>query len=196
MPENQVPPAKSPEPINGGNFHIGDEFDSAKRTLPPAVHVVIALVVVAIAIGIMAYVERAKPAAQGGIDQAIFSQPAGMDNGMVLIELTLTNVGEKPLWVKNISVDLKTDKGTLHDDGAPAADFDRYLAAYPDLRQYSTKPLTVETRIQPGGLQQGAVMVSFPVTKEQFDARKELTVVIEPYDQRPVVLRERSAIAK
>ena len=208
MPENppkipsHIPPPPKPAPkaaqpdFDAGHVPMTEEFDSAKRTLPPAVHVVIALVVVAIAVGIMAYLERAKPAAQGGIDQAIFSRPEGMDNGMVLIELTLTNVGDKAIWVKNISVDLKTDKGTLHDEAAPAADFDRYLAAYPDLKQYSTKPLTVETRIQPGALQQGSVLVSFPVTKEQFDARKELTVVIEPYDQRPVVLRERSAIAK
>jgi hypothetical protein len=38
--------------------------------------------------------------------------------------------------------------------------------------------------------------VSFPLTKEQFDARKEVTVTIEAYDQRPIVLREKSSAAK
>ena len=34
-------------------------------------------------------------------------------------------------------------------------------------------------------------MVSFPVTQQQFDARKDLSVTIEPYDQKPIVLREK-----
>jgi hypothetical protein len=45
-------------------------------------------------------------------------------------------------------------------------------------------------KIPPGGEQKGTVLVSFPVTKEQFDARKELNVTIEPYDQNPIVLRQ------
>jgi hypothetical protein len=40
------------------------------------------------------------------------------------------------------------------------------------------------------------VLVSFPINKEQFDARKDLTVTIEPYDQGPIVLREKSAQTK
>jgi hypothetical protein len=44
--------------------------------------------------------------------------------------------------------------------------------------------------------QKGSVLVSFPVTKEQFDARKDLSVTIEPYDQAPIVLREKATAAK
>ena len=68
--------------------------------------------------------------------------------------------------------------------------------AYPDLKEHATQPLVVETKIAPGAEQKGAVLVSFPVTKEQFDARKDLNVTIEPYDQNPIVLREKSAPAK
>ena len=51
-------------------------------------------------------------------------------------------------------------------------------------------------KIAPGAEQKGAVLVSFPVTKEQFDARKDLNVTIEPYDQNPIVLREKGAVGK
>ena len=204
MPEvpPHIPPPPKPAPqaarpdYDAGHVPMTEEFDSPKRTLPPAVHVVVALVVVAVAIGIIAYVERAQPAAQGGIDEVFYSQPAGMSNAMVLMQVTMANVGDKPLWIKNITADLKTDQGSFHDDAASASDYQRYLEAYPDLKAHATKPLMVETRILPGAVEQGSVMVSFPVTQAQFDARKELTVTVEPYDQRPVVLREKSAIAK
>lgn len=194
-PRPARPQAARPD-FDAGHVPMTEEFDSPRRTLPPAVHVVVALVIVAIAIGIIAYVERAKPAAQGGIDEVFFSQPAGMSNGMVLMQVSMANVGDKPLWIKNITAELKTDQGDFHDDAASASDYQRYLEAYPDLQAHSTKALMVETRIQPGAVQQGSVMVSFPVTQAQFDARKELTVIVEPYDQRPVVLREKSAITK
>src|ERR1051326_1334822 len=48
---------------------MGEEFDKAKWTMPPWQPVVIALVVVGIIVGIIAYFNRAKPAATGGIDE-------------------------------------------------------------------------------------------------------------------------------
>jgi len=40
------------------------------------------------------------------------------------------------------------------------------------------------------------VLVSLPITQQQFDARKDLTVTIEPYDQKSIVLHEKSSTAK
>jgi hypothetical protein len=34
-------------------------------------------------------------------------------------------------------------------------------------------------------------MVAFPITKEQFYARKDLNVTIFPYDQKAIVLHEK-----
>ena len=90
---------------------------------------------------------------------------------------------------------MKTDQGDQSDEAASASDYDRYLQAYPDLRGHD-RPLEVEMKIPPGGDQKGAVMVSFPITQQQWDARKDLTVTIDPYDQRPIVLHEKSGAAK
>lgn len=158
MADNEVPeqPDKPGAPAyDAGHVPITEELDSAKRTLPPAAPVAIALVIVAIVVGIIAYTERAKPVAQGGIDAVYFSQPANMPSPMILVEVTLRNVGDKTLYIKSISANLKTDQGDQSDEAANVSDFDRYLSAYPDLRQHKGTPLVVETKIQPGGNKKG-----------------------------------------
>jgi hypothetical protein len=172
-----------------------DEFGSAKRNLPPAMPVAIAILLVAVVVGIIAYTNRAKPAAQGSINGVWFSQPANMSSPMILVEVTLHNVGEKTLYIKDIKADVMTDQGDQTDEPASATDYDRYLMAYPALSGHAA-PLKVEMKIPPGAEQKGAVMVSLPVTQQQFDARKDLFVTIQPYDQAPIVLHEKSAAGK
>jgi len=183
------------EPSATGQASPYDEFGTAKRNLPPAAPVAIALVVVAVVIGIIAWTQRAKPAAQGTIDGAWFSQPANMPDPMLLIEVTLKNVSDKPLFINSIKAGIKTGQADHSDDAASASDYDRYLQAYPDLAGHG-RPLQVETKIPPGGEQKGVVMVTFPIAQNQFDAREDLTVTIEPYDQKPIVLHEKSSAAK
>jgi hypothetical protein len=157
--------------------------------------VAIAIVLVAIVIAIIAYTNRAKPAAQGSIDGVWFSLPANLTNPMILVEVTLHNVSEKTLYIKDIKADVMTDQGDQSDEAAAASDYDRYLMAYPALSGHAA-PLKVEMKIAPGAAQKGAVMISLPVTQQQFDARKDLTVTIQPYDQGPIVLHEKSSAPK
>jgi hypothetical protein len=152
MADNTTPPKPQ---YDAGHVPITEEFDSPKRSLPPAVPVVIALVVVAIVVGVIAFVERSKPVAQGGIDSVYASQPANMTNTMVALQVTVSNVGDKALYIKSITANLKTDQGDQSDDAASASDYDRYFTAYPELRQHSTQPLTVETKIMQGAEQKG-----------------------------------------
>lgn len=187
------PPTRKPAPeYDAGHVPMTEEFDSAKRTLPPALPVIIALVVVGVVVAILMYANRAKPAAQGGIDEVFASQMPDQPQVMVSVQLSLRNTTEKPLFIKSIHADLKTDQD-FTDEAASPSDYDRYFAAFPDLREHSTQALAVETKIAPGALQKGTVIVSFPVTKAQFDARKDLSVTVEPYDERPIVLRQNTA---
>jgi hypothetical protein len=194
-PEQQAGATPSTRKVPAAQHPAYDEFGTAKRNLPPAAPVAVAIALVALVVAVIAYMQRAKPAAQGSIDGVWFSQPAGMPTPMVLIELTLRNVSEKTLYIEDIKATVKTDQGEQSDDDAAASDFDRYLMAYPDLRGHAT-PLKVETKILPEGEQRGSVMVTFPVTQQQFDARKDLTVTIQPYDQRAIVLHEKSGAGK
>src|ERR1700761_7273065 len=80
-----------------------DEFGTATRNLPPVAPVAVAIVLVAIVVAILVYVNRAKPAAQGAIDGVYFSQPTGMASPMILFAVTLRNTSDKTLYIKNLS---------------------------------------------------------------------------------------------
>jgi len=182
-------------PKPGGDFDAGhvpitEEFDSARRTLPPIAPLAVALVVVVVFIAGVAYIFRSKPVAQGQIDQAFAMQQEDKPYSMVLMQVTLRNIGDKPLFIKEIKSDIITDQGESVDDAASAVDYARYLQAFPDLQMYASEPLKVETKIAPGGEVKGSVMVAFPITKEQFYARKDLNVTVFPYDQKAIVLHE------
>ena len=152
------------------------------------------MVVVVFIVGV-AYIFRAKPIAQGQIDHAFAQQQADQPYSMVLMQVTLRNIGTKTLYIKEIKSDIMTDAGESVDDAASPSDYDRYFQAFPDLKMYATEPLKVETKILPGGEAQGSVMVAFPITKEQFYARKDLNVTVFPYDQNAIVLPEKASAA-
>lgn len=175
---------------DAGHVPITEEFDSAKRTLPAVVPLAIALVVVVVFIVGVAYIFRSKPVAQGRIESVFASQKKEQPNTMVAIQVSVRAVGEKPLYVKSIAADLTTQDNSYSDDAASASDFERYFQAYPELREHAMKPIQVEDKIPPGGEERGTVIVSFPIDKALLDTRKSLTVTIQPYDQKAIVLKE------
>jgi hypothetical protein len=195
MDGTPTPPTPPLAPTPPHRQHAYDEFGTPRRNLPPIVPVTFAIVLVAVVIGILAYVNRAKPAAQGTIDGIFFSQPSGMPSPMVLIAVTLHNTSDKVLYIKSLSAAVEIDQGSLADDAAAARDYDRYLTAYPDLQGHG-RPLAVEMRIAPGAEQKGTILIWPPLTNALFDARRDTTVTIQPYDQRPIVLHEKSTPAK
>jgi hypothetical protein len=187
------PPTPPPEPIVNPitEFHIGEEFGTGRRNLPPAGIVLICLAVVALIVGIFAFQGRPKPQGVGSIDFVAASEVPGQDMIMAAITFTLRNTADKPLWVHTLKARLTTaDDKTFDDDAASAVDLDRYFQAFPALKESSEPPLSPETKLLPRTEQKGTIIVGFKVTKEAFDQRKSLTVTIQPYDQvLPVVLK-------
>jgi hypothetical protein len=186
-PASSAPP--KPQPIT--NFHIGEEFGTAKRTLPPAGIVLICIAAVAAIVGIFAFTERPKPQGAGSIDFVTAADVPGQDMILAAITLTLRNTGKRPLWIHTLKAQLTTADGKVFDDEAASpVDLDRYYRAFPALKESSEPPLSPETKLQPAGEQKGTIIVGFKVSKEAFDQRKSLTVSIQPYDQAlPVVLK-------
>jgi len=175
---------------DAGHVPITEEFDSPRRTLPPVLTLAIALIVVVVFIVGIGYVFRAKPVAQGQIDNVFISQNKGQPNSMLSIQVTLRAVGDKPLYIKDITAELKTPTNTYTDEAASPSDYDRYFQAYPDLKDHAMKPLAVETKIPPGTQESGTVIVTFPIDQGEFATRKSLTVTVQPYDQKAIVLTE------
>jgi hypothetical protein len=196
MADNPVPPPQPPLPAPQSEseppteFHIGEEFGTAKRNLPPVGIVLICVAAVAVILGGLAYFQRQKPQGAGSIDVITAVDVPQQNRIMAAVTVTLRNVGKKPLWIHTLSVRLTTsDEKTFDDQAASAIDFDRYFQAFPSLKLNTKPALYPEAKIQPGAEQAGTIIVSFPVTKEAFDQRKSLAVTIQPYDQvLPVVL--------
>ena len=192
-PTPEATPEPEPTPIidlgPGPGINIGEEFGTAKRNLPPAKIVAIVLGIAAVLLGIFAFVTRAKPQGNGSVDNIAVAEIPDQHAVMVAVNVTLHNSGEKSLWVHDIKAKVTTDGGEFSDEAASAVDFDRYFQAFPVLKEHALPAIPPETKIPPGGQAQGTVVVSFPITKDDFDKRKSLSVAIQPYDQPlPVVL--------
>jgi len=183
-----TPPPPPGEPVT--EFDIGDEFGTAKRNLPPAGIVLICIAAVAVIVGIFAFKERAKPQGAGSIDFVTDVEVPGQNLILSAVTITLRNSGQKPLWIHTLKARLTTADGKTFDDGAASGvDLDRYAQSFPVLKENAQPALLPETKIMPDGEGRGTIVVSFPVTKQAFDERKSLTVIIQPYDQpMPVIL--------
>ncbi len=184
------PGTKAPAP-DAGHIPITEEMDSPKWTLPPVMPVVIVLVVLAAIVGIASYLLRSKPGASGDITGVYTAELADKSSTMVLVHVRVNNIGNKPIWTRNIKAELKTDQGDWTDDAASPVDYGRYFKAFPDLGQHEIPPLKPETRIQPGTQAEGMVLVSFPVSKDAFDKRRSLSVIVDNYDRKPLVIGEK-----
>jgi len=183
-------PPPGPPPKAQTDFQIGEEFGTARRTLPPAGIVLLCIAAVAVILGAVAYFNRPKVQPAGSIEFVNAVEVPSQNMTMVAVTLTLHNTGERSLWIHTLKAQLTgADGKTFDDEAASGVDFDRYFQAFPALKESSQPPLSPETKLPPGAEQRGTIIVSFPVTKDAFDKRKSVTVTIQPYDQPlPVVL--------
>lgn len=189
MPD-EPKPAPPTEP-DAGHLPMSEEMDSAKRTLPPVMPVLLALVGIAIIVASVAWYQRPTAPASGAIQNVVAVEPQP-GSVMVGINVQLRNTTEKPLWINSVSAELVTADSAepMQDEAASHVDLERYYQAYPDLRQGVIAPLKPETKIPPGGEAAGRIVVSFPVSKQQFDGRKSISVRVVPYDQQAIVITQ------
>ena len=108
----------------------------------------------------------------------------------VLMQVRINNLSSKPIWLREIKAQLKTDQGNWTDTAASAVDFERYFKAFPNLGQHRRAALSPEAKIAPGEQTEGMVLVLFPVNQGVFDKRKSLIVTLENYDRRPMIIAE------
>ncbi len=182
------PPASESGPAEQTDFNIGEEYGTARKSLPPAGIVAICLAVVVAIAAAYALTHRAHPLSSGSIGDIVSVTVPGQDMVMVAVNVSVQNNSEKPSWIHTIQASLDTGNSKLTDDAAPAVDAQRYFEAFPDLKAHALDILTAETRMNPGEKISGTVVVSFPVKADVFAARKSLTVTVAPYDELPVVM--------
>ena len=184
------PPTPETSSTSRSDFNIGEEYGTARKSLPPAGIVAICLVVVIAIAAAYALTQRAHPQSSGSIDDVTAAAVPGQDMVMVVINVSIQNNGEKASQIKAIQVIADVGGTKLTDDAAPTVDAQRYLEAFPDLKQHAREFLTPEAKLIPGSKTSGAILVSFPVKAEAFAERKSLTVKVTPYDELPVVMNK------
>jgi hypothetical protein len=175
----------SPEP-NAAQVPMTEEFDSLKHTMPNAVPVAIAMLLVVVVIGILAYVLRAKPVVTGSIDEAFAVTLPSQNSSLAIVNLRFQNVSDKPLRLININVAVHAKGADFKDDFGSIADFPRYFQACPALEQHARRGLVRDTKLAPMENAAGSAIVSFPLTQEEFDARDSLTATLTFADHAPV----------
>jgi hypothetical protein len=181
--------AAAPPAASGPTINIADEFGTAKRNLPPAKIVLIAIAGVLVVVAIASFLKRATPQGAGSLDNVVAIEIPGQGSTMAALTFTLKNSGEKILYVRDIEGKLKTTSGEFSGDAASAVDFDRYFQAFPALKAGAQPALPPETKLQPGEQVTRTAIVAFPVPLDSFNQRKSLSVVVQPYDQQvPIVL--------
>ncbi len=190
-----TPPPKSPttQPAPaapaGPTINIGEEFGTAKRNLPPAKIVLLAIAAVVIVVLVASFLKRAKPQAEGSLDNVAAVEIPGQASTMVALTFTLHNTSDKILYVRSIQGVLKTDTGVSTADAVSAIDFDRYFQAFPALKNGAQPALSPENKIQPGESVARTAIVVFPMTLDKFNGRQGVSVSIWPYDQQlPIVM--------
>ena len=192
------PPPPTPQPApptpasKAPTINIGEEYGTAKKNLPPAKIVMIAIGIVLVVVLIASFLKRATPQASGSLDNVAAVEIPGQGSTMVALTVTIHNTSEKILYVHTIESKLKPATGEDSTaDAVSAIDFDRYYQAFPLLKRGAQPALPPETKIQPGESITRTVIVAFPVTLDAFNQRKSISVVIWPYDQTvPVTLTQ------
>jgi copper(I)-binding protein len=144
------------------------------------------MLLVAVVLGILAFVFRAKPVATGSIDEAFAATVPNQNNSLAVVTLNFQNVTEKPLRLININVAVHAKDSDFSDDFASVADFPRYFQAVPELEQHTRPGLVRDSKFAPMEYAKGSVIVAFPLTPEEFNARDSLTVTLRFEDHPPV----------
>lgn len=191
VPPPKPPAAQSAAPAApaGPTIHIGEEYGTAKKNLPPAKIVLIAIGAVLVVVLIASFLKRAKPQASGSLDSITAVEIPGQSSTMVALTFTIHNTSDKILYVRSLQSSIKAPSGEFTAEAVSAVDFDRYFQAFPTLKNGAQPALPPETKIQPGETVARTIIVAFPVTLDAFNQRTSTSVIIWPYDQTvPVTL--------
>src|SRR3982075_2873760 len=144
---DSVPSPPPPNVPSGPTINIADEFGTAKRNLPPAKIVLLAIAAVLLVVGIASFLHRARPQASGSLDNVAAAEISGQSATLVALTFTLRNTADKILYVHNIQGKLNTAGGEFSGEAVSAVDFDRYFQAFPALKNGAQPALSPEAKL-------------------------------------------------
>ena len=186
----------------------GEEFTKGSGNLIWASVAAAVLVTIAIAVYVIA---GQKPPAVTGDVIAVWAHPqhsetSGLDaNGaemqkesfdqvLVFAEVRLRNQSKMPLYLLTVMANAKMDDGIDSSYAAGQADYDRVFLAYPGIPVPHGPALPINLTLDPGQSADGTFVSSFRMTKQQWDARKDLNFSFTFRYQPILVLKPTAAV--
>ena len=165
----------------------GDEFKGPSHVVWATVAAAV-LVTISIAVYVIA---GQKPPVVTGDVIAVWAHPqhtetSGLDaNGasmakesfdqvLVFTEVRLHNQSKLPLFLLNVMSNANLDDGIHSSYAAGLSDYDRVFLAYPGIPVPHGPGLPINLELDPGQSVDGTFVSSFRLTKQQWDARKDL----------------------
>lgn len=154
----------------------------------------LAILLVAVAIGLYVYFGQKPPVAAATLEQ-IFVHPvhemtkqrdaAGVegpeylfDQQLLLAKLRITNQSKNPLVISGLAAEAGFSDGKHSSEAAGAGDYDRLFVAYPAIAGLKGTPLTIDQTIEPGQTAEGWVASQFHVSKEDWNKRKDTKLIV------------------
>jgi hypothetical protein len=182
-------------PDSKPEFHLAQvdpphPFKSAWKTFA------VAAVLVTVAIAIYYYLIQKPPDAAGELlqinyypvhtainggngDPGMQGSKESYDQLIILAKLRVRNQTNIPLFLQDISASVTLPDGEPQINvGLAARDFDRVFQAFPGLAPLRAQPFDRSATLQPGQSIEGLAVFNFPMSKQQWDARKSGDVVV------------------
>jgi hypothetical protein len=173
---------------------------------------VVATVLVSIAIAIYVLAGEKPPAVVGEVEQ-VWAHPlhtvsSGFDASgaavpketydqvLVFTQVKLHNQSDKPLFLHQIMTNATLDDGIHSSYAAIPADYERVFIAYPEVKSIRAAALSPNTTLAPGQTLEGMFVSAFKMTKEQWDARKDLNFSLVFQYQPTLVLSPHTAVTE
>jgi hypothetical protein len=176
----------------------GRELDDAakgesftKGTSHVIVAAVVATILVSVAIAAYVILEQKPPAMTGeilsvvahpmhvessGFDASGAPIPKeSFDEVYVFTQVRLHNQSKGPLFLQNMMTNATLPDGIHSSYAAPASEYDRVFIAYQGIPVAHNKALPLDTTIEAGETVEGSVVSAFKLTKDQWDAHKDLS---------------------
>jgi hypothetical protein len=113
---------------------------------------------------------------------------------LVFAQVKLHNQSQQPLYLHQIMTNATLEDGIHTSYAASASEYDRVFIAYPELAALHGKALPPETTLDPGQTQEGIIVSAFRLSRQQWEARKNLNFTFAFQYQPSLVLSSHAAV--
>jgi hypothetical protein len=170
------------------------------------VKILFAAIVVAVVVGAVMYFSEKPAVAVGEIthltaypihrvsNSALDAEPRAakventFDQIIVIAEVRLRNQSKIPIYLSDISALLTLPNEEDRSFAANATNYNRLFLAYPELAPMKQQPLLRDATIPAGETVEGQLIFNYPITQDQWNARKSLDVTISFVHQNDITL--------